>query len=355
MRNQHGGDITGYIRRFGEKPLDFSTSLNPLGMPKVALLAAHEAVDNSISYPDPFSRDLTEALAQRLSIPESYFIFGNGSADIIYRFAIATKPRKTLLPVPSFSEYECAVQTVGSEIEYYYLQRENDFILTEDILPRITPETDVLFLCQPNNPTGQLIDPGLLKAILDKCDATETLLFMDECFCPLVKNWEPYSLLETATTNQNIFILGSFTKLFGMAGLRLGFGLTANAELRIHCTLAGQPWSVSTVAQMAGLASLLDYAYLERSLDLIESEKKKLAETLLNLGFTVLGSKANFIFFHAPVPGLDRVLAENGIMIRNCNTFKGLVDGWYRIGIQKPEDNAVLIHTLTELAKRNYR
>jgi threonine-phosphate decarboxylase len=158
----HGGDIYG-------NPgitLDFSVNTNPLGMPEEARRALISHIDEYSRYPDPECRELRAAIAKHENIPAEHILCGNGAADLIYRLCYAVKPKKALVCAPTFSEYELALEQAGCRITRYLLKQENMFAFTEDIERHLTPDTDMIFLCHPNNPTGRLIPGDILERIL---------------------------------------------------------------------------------------------------------------------------------------------------------------------------------------------
>ena len=349
MNTTHGGDIHGFRLRYGVAPLDFSASLNLLGMPPAVKAAAIQAVEQSSAYPDPHCRELAQGLARQWQVPAAQLVFGNGAADLIYRYAQALRPRKALLPVPSFAEYEGALHAVGCQVQYYPAAAEKGFRLDGDILGHITPDLDALFLCQPGNPTGQLVPARLLDDILQACDACGVRVFLDECFLPFVPGAQEISRVGRLGQYPGLFILGSFTKLYAMAGIRLGFGLCSDTDFLEQIRRSGQPWGVSCVAQAAGLAALGQTDYVRQSLALIEQEKAALVSGLSALGAAVLGSAANYVFFQLPEPQLQQKLAEKGILIRDCANFRGLKPGYYRVAVAKHGDNQQLLQGMRQV------
>lgn len=353
MLPTHGGDTAAFRLHYGRAPLDFSASLNPFGMPPAARDAARRAVDDASAYPDPHCRALAAALAAELDVPESFLFFANGAADAIHRFAQAARPGTALVTAPAFAEYERALAAVGCRTARHTLRRENNFDLDESLLPEITPELDVLFLCQPNNPTGRAVAPALLETILRRCADTGTILFMDECFCAFLDAPETHSLRRCIKDFPNLVLLDSFTKLYAIAGLRLGYTLCADAALRAKLAAAGQPWPVSTVAQAAAIAALVDKQYVTHSLAHIRAAKNTLLQKMKSLPVEVLGADANYIFFFSPAPELDDRLARTGILIRNCANFPALGAGYYRIAVRREEENEILLAALAAILHEN--
>lgn len=348
----HGGDVTGFRQRFGVTPLDFSASLNPFGMPPAVREAARQAVDEGTPYPDPLCRELRAALAERFGVRGDCLVFGNGAADIIHRFVQALRPKTALVPAPAFAEYERALAFANCRIKRHRLRRRDGFRLGHDFVAGIDGDVDAVFLCQPNNPTGRLVEKELLEIILDRADAAGAVVFLDECFCRFVRDPDAHSLIPELGRRKNLFILDSFTKLFAMAGIRLGFGMTGDKRLAARLEDAGQPWAVSNIAQAAGLAALAEKEYVDKSLRIIHAAKTSLVEGLEECGNVVYGCDANFVFFHSPVVDLDERLMEKGVLIRNCRNFRGLDDGYYRVAVRLPEENERLLQAMRSLPGR---
>ena len=248
---------------------------------------------------------------------------------------------------PTFSEYSLALERVGCQVERYPLKKENYFSLTEGFLPALEhSRPDVLFLCNPNNPTGQVIGLPLLEKILNLCDRQGTALFVDECFLDLSD--EGVSLKSRLGEHSNLFILKAFTKSYGMAGVRLGYCLCSDSELLEKMSHSVQPWNVSTLAQAAGVAALGERGFLQKTRALIPQERQWLQKELEKLGFWVCPSHANYILFHGREDLYGR-LREQGIAIRSCHNYHGLGVGWYRIAVRLHEENERLIEAVKEV------
>ncbi len=340
---KHGGDI--YLN---ENKNDFSTNINLAGIPEGVIRAACEGVMLSDRYPDTECSDLRKAISKAIGIPAEQIICGNGAADLIYSIVLALKPNKALMPVPAFYEYEQALKIIECEIEYIPMREELHFILQEDFIDRIKEDTDIIFLCNPNNPTGNLIDKDLMHRIIHKCETDGIWLVVDECFMDFVEHRKDYSVMDQCENAKHLFILKAFTKLYAMPGLRLGYGVCGNMELLKSMKKVSQPWNVSIPAQMAGIAALEEEKYVTDSLELIKREKDYLIEELQKLNYRVYGSRANYLFFHA-YPGLYAMCLEKGILIRDCSNYQGLKEGYYRIAIKRHEDNEQLIKALREV------
>ena len=190
----HGGDWAGYQEEYGTMPLDFSANISPLGMPEGVRGAIIDAISSADRYPDPLCRELTEEIALKEGVPAEYCLCGNGAADLIFRVVLAMKPKKTLLTAPCFAEYEQALRTVGCVVKKYALKEENEFSLDEGFLECMTEDVDMVFLCEPNNPTGIISLREFIKQVLKRCEEIGALLVLDECFNDFLDEPEAHTM-----------------------------------------------------------------------------------------------------------------------------------------------------------------
>lgn len=340
--NLHGGDVYD-----GEIQLDFSANTNPYGTPQGVLDAITAALPRVHQYPDPYCRELVKTISEFEAVPKDWVLCGSGAAELIYSYCEALRPGRAMELAPTFSEYSLALERVGCQVERYSLKKENYFSLTEDFLPALErSRPDVLFLCNPNNPTGQVIGLPLLEKILDVCEEQGTCLFVDECFLDLSD--DGVSLKSHLGEHPNLFILKAFTKSYGMAGVRLGYCLCAQGQLLEEMSHTVQPWNVSTLAQSAGVAALHERAFLQRTRALIPVERQWLQSQLEALGFWVCPSKANYLLFQGS-QDLWEQLRKQGIAIRSCGNYHGLGTGWYRIAVRLHGENECLIRAMKEV------
>lgn len=344
----HGGDWAGFAAEYGAMPLDFSANVSPLGVPDEVRRAIEQAAAQADRYPDPLCRALRAAIAQKEAVPAEYILCGNGAADLIFRAVLARKPRKALVTAPSFAEYAAALETVDCEIVRYALKEERDFRLEADFLQAITPDMDMVFLCQPNNPTGLTSPRELLLRIAERCRDCGILLVLDECFTDFLDAPEAHSLKGELERFPNLLILKAFTKLYAMAGVRLGYALSADASQLEVLAKAGQPWAVSSLAQAAGIAALREKDYVQRLRRLIGAERPWLLGKLTALGLRVIPGEANYLLFACTRP-LTLLLRQRGILIRSCANYPGLDDRWYRVAVRSHEENQRLVEALREV------
>ena len=314
MQLVHGGDWAGYRAQYGQDALDFSANVSPLGLPEGVAKAITAALATADRYPDPLCRALRAKLAVHETVPAAHILCGNGAADLIFRLVWAAKPRTALLHAPTFAEYAAALETAGCTVRRHILRESEDFAVTEAFVSAVDEETDMVFLCQPNNPTGQLTPLALVEALLHRCEACGALLVVDECFLDFLPESEALSA-KKLLASPNLIILKAFTKLYGMAGVRLGYCLGSNIALLDKMQSAGQPWAVSSLAQAAGLAALDETAYVARVQTLIAQQRPVLRDGLRTLGLRVLDGSANYLLFQAPET-LGDALRQRGIVLR---------------------------------------
>ncbi|MCP1102165.1 threonine-phosphate decarboxylase [Aequitasia blattaphilus] len=340
MKQIHGGDVYTY-----KGMLDFSTNINPLGPSKNTLDAAREAVNLIGQYPDIQNRRLRKALALEYGIRENQLILGNGAADLIYGVSLAEKPKRALLCAPTFAEYEQGLKVMDCEVEYYGLKEEHQFEIQEDYLESIHPNLDIIFLCTPNNPTGQIIRKELLIKILKRCSELKIRMVVDECFLDFVRNGKECSFIPEIEKFTNLLILRAFTKMYGIPGLRLGYGMSSDASLIERMENVRQPWSVSVVAEAAGVTALKERERIQETKELIERERRWLETELDYLQIKHYPSQANYILLYSK-RNLEECLKKERILIRNCGNYKGLQEGYYRIAVRTHEENKALIRAL---------
>lgn len=345
----HGGDIVGFAEQYGAEPLDFSVNTNPLGFSPQAKAAFLRAAERACEYPDPLYRRLRTAIADHEHIPAEWIACGNGAADLIWRIAYAGRPRQALVTAPTFSEYETALSAVDCRVGHYALSSENGFRLDDGILTHITPELDILFLCNPNNPTGLTIGRSLLQQIIDRCRVCDVRLIVDECFLGFLPDAEQLTLKPYLAENPGLVILKAFTKLYGMAGLRLGYCLCADAAFLSDLCRAGQCWPVSVTAEEAGIGALKDTEFVEQTLAFLPAERERVRQSMAELGLLVYPGEANYLFFHTDIPNYQERLAKRGILIRSCSNYIGLRDGYYRIAVLTAEHNDRLLAAMTQI------
>lgn len=363
--SEHGGD-----RYRNEVLLDFSVNTNPLGMPDWIKTKIENALQADTRlyewYPDPFCEQVRARLALHHDIPKEHILCGNGASELIcaaVRAAAVLKDGRhpsaalyCVLPVPSFGEYERALLAVQAEIDYHMLSEKNDYRLTESLFGALRPDTDLLIMADPNNPTGNLIPEALLTQICTRCRENGTIVLLDECFLELTFGAEPERSFSFLKTYPNVILLKAFTKAYAMAGLRFGYCMCADTELLQNISRQLPCWNVSGIAQLAALTVLDNEKridYISQTKELLLQERTYLETELKALGMRVLSGRASFICFYDSQQQIDiyEALLAHKILIRDCDSYQGMRKGWYRIAVRTHEENVNLIQHLRMILK----
>lgn len=344
-RYRHGGEADPKIA----VRLDFSINVNPLGLPQGVKTFLQEEVEALSKYPDPECNRLREALSKRYFLPKEDILCGNGASELLMLLALAGKPKKVLLTAPSFFGYERAFARSGAKLAFYFLSREDQFALREDYFSCLQKEKpDLVVLTQPANPVGNLIAEERLMQIWKYCKDHDISLCMDECFLSLVKGGEGKTMIPFLVQDPNLMVLRAFTKTYAMPGLRLGFVLSSNRSLLLQMASYQPEWSVSVMAQQAGIRALQEETYLQDSLHLIAEERDFLRRGLRERGMEVFFSEANFLLFYTEKEVAEALL-KKGVLIRDCSNYRGLGRGYYRVAVRKREENEELFRALDEV------
>lgn len=339
-RFDHGGDTYGL-----GNVLDFSASLNPLGMPEQAIRALKASSASFSAYPDPQCRDLVAKLAEIEAVSKEWIIPTAGAGDAFTRIATAVKPKAALVCSPCYSGYEQALRPFGTRIVRHTLYSYDDFDVSHQFADAIDFETNLVVLCSPNNPTGRVVPSEVLMDVLKTAELWRATVLLDECFIDFS---DAASAVDLCEKYQSLVVVKAFTKIYAMAGLRLGYCVTSNEDLANRLRMAGVPWAVSTPAQVAGIAALDAEGYVELTREYIWVERERMQEALRKLGLLVVPSHANFILFRSSLP-LAAPLRDRGILIRPCGNFDGLDTRWYRVAVRLEAENSRLIAALEEV------
>ncbi len=344
---EHGGNIRLASRETGipeDEIIDFSASINPLGMPETVVAAIQEGIPSLAHYPEPFADDLAAKLGAHLGIDPRTIICGNGSTELIYLVVRALSPRRVLIPFPTFSEYAraCRMQQ-GTAIAGHRLSRGDGFGVAPDAFIRDMAGCDMAFLCNPNNPTGGLLGREAVDAIAEAARHLSCYLVVDEAFIDFVPE---QSVLDLVAKRSHLIVLRSLTKMYALAGLRVGYGVFPEglaASLKDH----KEPWSVNALGQKAGIAAISDARYKDRTLSFIEEEKRFLEKGLKGLGIACLPSAANYYLarmYNAKQAVVS--LRSKGILLRDCSDFTGIDGSFFRVAVRTRRENETLLREL---------
>lgn len=382
----HGGNIYKVFREKNIKGImDYSSNINPYGIPESLKKRITENLEILERYPDPDYVELREKLAHLNKIDMSDIVLGNGATEIIFLFMKVINPKKILIVSPTFGEYERAVKTVGTsrnsidlscsddnknienkeiEIEYFELKESDDFNLNiGNLKNELEKKYDLLIICNPNNPTGKFLKLAQTEEILKECNKYDTKLFIDEAFIEFLADGMKKSIINTEENKKNLFVTRAFTKFFAIPGLRLGYGMYFDKELEKKISEKKEPWSVNNIAEIAGLTVLDDTEYIEKTLKWITKEKIYMYEKLNEIsGIKVYETEVNFITGKIDeklfseglnVKILREKMLEQGILIRDASNFKFLDERFFRLAIKDRASNDRVIEAMKEIFQTN--
>jgi threonine-phosphate decarboxylase len=340
----HGGIYFAGLE-FDSKILDFSSNVNPLGFPPAI---RNDLKKNSVLfsvYPDSDSTRLRNHLEKYTGVPKNQIIVGNGAIEIIYNFSKAFLNKCNVsIPIPTFGEYESAARLHGARVSYFKTMNLNQDI--DNFLKTIS-KNHCIFVCNPNNPTGVLTSRKNMLKILDLSHDKSALVFVDECFIELASNPKE-SIVSKLHEFDNLFILRSMTKSFGLAGLRVGYGLGSKKMVEILNKIK-IPWNVSGIAQNIAIRALSSRSHIEKTRKLIEKERKFLNSSISKInGFRCYDSDANFILIKSKISSkqLQKKLLRKNILIRDCSLFRGLDNKFIRVAVRTHGENQRLVKEL---------
>ncbi|MDE1763175.1 MAG: threonine-phosphate decarboxylase [Thaumarchaeota archaeon] len=330
---------------FDPKILDFSSNVNPLGFPASVRNGLKKTSTLFSVYPDSDSAKLKSSLQKYTGVQKDQITVGNGATEIIYNFCKAFLGRKNaLVPIPVFGEYESAARLHGAKVSHFETMNLNYDI---DGFLKAIPKNHCTFVCNPNNPTGVLVSQKNMLKILDVSRASSALVFVDECFIELASNPRE-SIVPKLRKYDNLFILRSMTKSFGLAGLRVGYGLGSKKMVEILNRIK-IPWNVSGIAQEAATKALSSMSHLEKTRRLVEKERKFLKNSISKInGFQCYDSDANFVLIKSRKNSkqLQKKLLKKNILVRDCSSFRGLDDRFIRIAVRTHGENQKLVREL---------
>lgn len=382
----HGGNIYKIFRENNIKEiLDYSSNINPYGIPESLKKRITENLEILERYPDPDYIELRQKLAHLNKIDISNIVLGNGATEIIFLFMKVINPKKILIAAPTFGEYERAVKATERvenssilgdsnkkkddenscgkqkiKIEYFELKESDDFKLNiHNLKNELEKKYDLLIICNPNNPTGKFLKLDETEKILRECNKHNTKLFIDEAFIDFLKDGMKESIINTKEDKQNLFVTRAFTKFFAIPGLRLGYGIYFDKNLEKEISEKKEPWSVNNIAEIAGLTVLDDTEYIEKTLKWITEEKIYMYEKLNEItGIKPYKTETNFIMVKIEdklfskelnVKILRGKILEYGILIRDASNFKFLDERFFRLAIKNRKNNNRIIKVLKDI------
>jgi threonine-phosphate decarboxylase len=340
----HGGNAV--FEHGNEGVIDLSANMNPLGMPESVIGAIIREIPNCTRYPDSYSRKLREKIAWFENVGPDWIFCGSGASDVIFRLPRAVHAKKVMVTAPTFSDYERSALSNGSEIIHYMLSPEKGFSLDSGFIEAVRrAQPDMVFICNPNNPTGRLTEARLMEKLLGCCQQIGAVAVVDECFLNFTAQGDEYASKVFLDRYPNLVILNAFTKLFALPGVRLGYAICADKALIDSLYFHGADWPVSNLAQAAGIAALeVAVSFIEKTKEYVSAERTVMEKELIRLGYKVYPSKANYLFLQNPYAfDLREEIDRMAIRIRSCGNYRGLDDSYFRIAVSTKENNEKLL------------
>ncbi len=354
--NFHGSDLEIIEKIYNirkEDIINFAANVNPLGISPKLKKTLSERIDSIMSYPDREYTLLREKISEYVDADMTDIIVGNGSTELISLFIQIMKPKKALIVGPTYSEYEREISLGGGSSLYYRLEEENDFRIDIQSLEReLTPDVDLLVVCNPNNPTSTAITKDDMRSILDICKSKGIFVMVDETYVEFADDVNSISSVQLSRFYNNIIILRGISKFFAAPGLRLGYAICGNSDLLKEINKRKNPWTINTLAAVAGEIMFTDEEYINKTWQLISSERKRICGILKTCPYIKFyNPSANFVLIKTlknDVTSLNLFEAaiKQGFMIRDCSTFPFLNNKFIRFCFMMPEQNDALIKTL---------
>lgn len=352
----HGSDletIEKIYRIKKESITSFSDNVNPLGISPKLKLGLAGRIDAIMSYPDREYSSLRKHIAEYVDIDMNNIIVGNGATELISLFIQIKRPKKALIIAPTYSEYEREVKLGGGDTIYYPLDEEKDFALSISSLEHeLSKDVDFLILCNPNNPTSTSIKRDEMKVILDICKDKDIFVMVDETYVEFVDDLMSITSVPLTKNYNNLIILRGTSKFFAAPGLRLGYAVCSNRELIMEINQRKNPWTINSLAAVAGEYMFTDEQYISDSRNLIIKERNRICNRLDNCtGLKYYKPSANFILIKILKEDISSfnlfdTAIKKGYLIRNCSTFPFLGDRFIRFCFLTQDKNDQLLHVI---------
>lgn len=355
----HGSDLEKiesiyHIKR--EDIISFSANVNPLGISYHLKNTLANQLDAITSYPDREYTQLRRCIAGYADSQMENIIVGNGSTELISLFIQTQHPKKAMILGPTYSEYEREITLGGGTANYYPLRESDGFRLdADDFCRHLNDSIDLLVLCNPNNPTSTSINRDEMRLILDTCLQYGIFVMVDETYVEFAPKEARVTAVPLTNYYNNLIILRGTSKFFAAPGLRLGYAVTGNQDVCKAINTRKNPWTINSLAEIAGRLMFCDHEYVLKTQQLISSERTRLFQELSSWDTVkVYRPSANFMLLQILK---DNVTSDElfdhcirkCMMIRDCSTFPFLNDKYIRFCIMHPEQNDRLLDAFREI------
>ena len=334
----------------------YNSNLNPMGVPESVKKAIIDHADSVIRYPDDYYPALKTTLAQYAGCKKDQLIFGSGSSDLLRIFISLLAPKKAMILVPSFSEYENVLGMFGCEIVYYELDESKDFQFDiADFVAHLDSSIDLIILGNPNNPTSQIISRDDMETMAEVCKELDTFLLIDEMYIEFVEKYQDVTAVPMVDSYDNVAIMRSTSKFFAVPGLRFAYAIMSNQDYLNVLNITSAPNPISSITAAVCNEMLKDKKYIKESSSQIFTERNLIYSAMTtNKNIKLYKPAANFMLVQILKDGVTaKDIADHcklkGIVIRNCENIRGLSDKFIRFCFMKPSQNDLLVNTILEL------
>jgi len=357
----HGSDLETIEKVYGIKKEDivsFSANVNPLGISPKLKETLSEKIDAVMSYPDREYTSLRKCIAEYVHTDIENIIVGNGSTELISLFIQIKRPKKALIIGPTYSEYEREITLGGGSTLYHRLDEEKNFAIDLASLEKdLTSDIDLLVICNPNNPTSSAITRNDMRKILDISKQKGIFVMVDETYVEFAEDVLKITSAPLTNYYNNIIILRGISKFYAAPGLRLGYAICGNLDLLKEINQRKNPWTINSLAAIAGEIMFTDEEYILKTRTLIAQEREricKVLDTCKNLKY--FPPTANFILVKilkedSTSMDLFEAAIRKGLMIRDCSTFPFLNNKFIRFCFMSPEQNDALLAVIIQMLK----
>ncbi|WP_055070924.1 pyridoxal phosphate-dependent aminotransferase [Clostridium massiliamazoniense] len=356
MTVNHGANIFDLSKNLGlskDSLLDFSSNINPFGASKKAQEGLKENIHMVSMYPDPEYKELKSSISSYCQCNSDNIILGSGATELISSFIKTISPKKALLLSPSYSEYEKELNKNNCITEKFFAKKENEFVINvEELISSINQSAyDLVIICNPNNPTGFAFTALQIEEILKN---TNSFIMIDETYIEFT-DLNIFSSSKLTDKYEKLFVIRGTSKFFSTPGIRLGYALSSQKDLKDAISKNIDLWNINIFASIMGEIMFKDVEYIKDTYAKLEKEREFLLTNLRKFNsLKVFNSYGNFILCEIKDQSISSTelynkLLSKGLIIRNCSSFPTLSDYFFRVCILKPEHNILLIDNLKEL------
>nr|WP_317334060.1 histidinol-phosphate transaminase [uncultured Romboutsia sp.] len=356
MKVNHGANLYDLSSQYGfskEDFMDFSSNINPFGSSNLAKEYVVNNIDKVSVYPDPEYLELKTSISNYCNCSIDNILLGSGATELISSFIKTINPEKSLILSPAYSEYEKELSKIGCNISKYFSKKEYDFTINVDkFIEAINKDIyELIVICNPNNPTGFTFTKNEIEKILKN---TNSFVMVDETYIEFT-NMSIYSSTSLVDKYKNLFVIRGTSKFFSTPGIRLGYGLISNNKIKCKINSNLDLWNINIFASMMGEVMFNDSKFIENTYSLVTKERNYLVNELRKFAdLKIYNSQGNFILCEIKSKSLTakevrEKLILKQIIIRNCVSFDGLDEYFFRVCVLKPEENKLLLDNLKKI------